>query len=73
MAKERGLPIKGIPVFPRRLFSQSQMWVHRADCQRSENINTHFARRDTKSRGLIIRSDAILKCPTWQTQALLHD
>ena len=28
MAKERGLPVKGIPVFPRRLFSQSQMWVH---------------------------------------------
>jgi 4,5-dihydroxyphthalate decarboxylase len=28
MAKERGLPIKGIPIFPRRLFSQSQMWVH---------------------------------------------
>jgi 4,5-dihydroxyphthalate decarboxylase len=28
MAKDRGLPITGIPVFPRRLFSQSQMWVH---------------------------------------------
>jgi 4,5-dihydroxyphthalate decarboxylase len=28
MAKGRGLPISGIPVFPRRLFSQSQMWVH---------------------------------------------
>lgn len=28
MAKARGLPITGIPVFPRRLFSQSQMWVH---------------------------------------------
>jgi len=28
MAKGRGLPIVGIPVFPRRLFSQSQMWVH---------------------------------------------
>jgi 4,5-dihydroxyphthalate decarboxylase len=30
MAKGRGLPISGIPVFPRRLFSQSQMWVHRS-------------------------------------------
>ena len=28
MAKGRDLPIAGIPVFPRRLFSQSQMWVH---------------------------------------------
>ena len=28
MAKARGIPIAGIPVFPRRLFSQSQMWVH---------------------------------------------
>ena len=28
MAKGRGLPIAAIPVFPRRLFSQSQMWVH---------------------------------------------
>lgn len=28
MAKARGLPIAGIPVFPRRLFSTSQMWVH---------------------------------------------
>lgn len=28
MAKNRGLPFAGIPVFPRRLFSQSQMWVH---------------------------------------------
>lgn len=28
MARERGLPITGIPVFPRRLFSTSQMWVH---------------------------------------------
>ncbi len=28
MAKGRGLPIAGIPIFPRRLFSQSQMWVH---------------------------------------------
>jgi 4,5-dihydroxyphthalate decarboxylase len=28
MAKARGLPITAIPVFPRRLFSQSQMWVH---------------------------------------------
>jgi 4,5-dihydroxyphthalate decarboxylase len=28
MAKGRGMPITGIPVFPRRLFSQSQMWVH---------------------------------------------
>lgn len=28
MAKGRGMPIAGIPVFPRRLFSQSQMWVH---------------------------------------------
>lgn len=28
MAKSRGFPIVGIPVFPRRLFSQSQMWVH---------------------------------------------
>ena len=28
MAKERKLPLTAIPVFPRRLFSQSQMWVH---------------------------------------------
>ena len=28
MAKDQGYPIVGIPVFPRRLFSQSQMWVH---------------------------------------------
>ena len=28
MAKGRGLPLTAIPVFPRRLFSQSQMWVH---------------------------------------------
>jgi 4,5-dihydroxyphthalate decarboxylase len=28
MAKGRGMPIAAIPVFPRRLFSQSQMWVH---------------------------------------------
>ncbi|MEX0603565.1 MAG: ABC transporter substrate-binding protein [Marinobacter sp.] len=28
MARARGLPIVGIPVFPRRLFSLSQMWVH---------------------------------------------
>jgi 4,5-dihydroxyphthalate decarboxylase len=28
MAKARNMPIVGIPVFPRRLFSQSQMWVH---------------------------------------------
>ena len=28
MAKERGLDIIGIPIFPRRLFSASQMFVH---------------------------------------------
>jgi 4,5-dihydroxyphthalate decarboxylase len=28
MAKSRGLPFTAIPVFPRRLFSMSQMWVH---------------------------------------------
>lgn len=28
MAKGRKLPIAAVPVFPRRLFSQSQMWVH---------------------------------------------
>ena len=28
-AKTRGYPIVGIPVFPRRLFSTSQMWVSR--------------------------------------------
>ena len=28
MARSRGMPFVGIPVFPRRLFSQSQMWVH---------------------------------------------
>jgi 4,5-dihydroxyphthalate decarboxylase len=28
MARARGIPLAGIPVFPRRLFSQSQMWVH---------------------------------------------
>lgn len=28
MARDRGLPFTAVPVFPRRLFSQSQMWVH---------------------------------------------
>jgi 4,5-dihydroxyphthalate decarboxylase len=28
MARSRGLPFTAIPVFPRRLFSMSQMWVH---------------------------------------------
>lgn len=28
MAKSRGMPFTAIPVFPRRLFSLSQMWVH---------------------------------------------
>lgn len=28
MAKGRDMPIAGVPIFPRRLFSQSQMWVH---------------------------------------------
>ncbi|HSR55442.1 MAG TPA: 4,5-dihydroxyphthalate decarboxylase [Alphaproteobacteria bacterium] len=28
MAKGRNMPIAGVPIFPRRLFSQSQMWVH---------------------------------------------
>jgi 4,5-dihydroxyphthalate decarboxylase len=28
MAKSRGMPFTAIPVFPRRLFSMSQMWVH---------------------------------------------
>ena len=28
MAKARGFSLAAIPVFPRRLFSQSQMWVH---------------------------------------------
>ena len=28
MAKERGMDIIGIPIFPRRLFSASQMFVH---------------------------------------------
>ena len=27
MAKDRGMPLTAIPVFPRRLFSQSQTWV----------------------------------------------
>jgi len=30
MAKARGVPLTGIPVFPRRLFSQSQMYVNTA-------------------------------------------
>ena len=29
MARARGIPLTAIPVFPRRLFSQSQMWVHK--------------------------------------------
>ena len=29
MAKSRGLPFTAIPVFPRRLFSLSMIWVHR--------------------------------------------
>jgi 4,5-dihydroxyphthalate decarboxylase len=28
IARDKGLPIIGIPIFPRRLFSMSQMWVH---------------------------------------------
>ncbi len=28
MARSRGMPFTAIPVFPRRLFSLSQMWVH---------------------------------------------
>src|SRR3954453_8747732 len=28
MAKERGMDIVGVPIFPRRLFSASQMFVH---------------------------------------------
>jgi 4,5-dihydroxyphthalate decarboxylase len=28
MSRSRGMPFIGIPVFPRRLFSQSQMWVN---------------------------------------------
>jgi 4,5-dihydroxyphthalate decarboxylase len=28
MAKSRDMPFTAIPVFPRRLFSQSQMWIH---------------------------------------------
>ncbi|MBI2211007.1 MAG: 4,5-dihydroxyphthalate decarboxylase, partial [Deltaproteobacteria bacterium] len=28
MAKSRRMPFTAIPVFPRRLFSLSQMWVH---------------------------------------------
>lgn len=28
MAKSRGMPFTAIPIFPRRLFSQSQMWVN---------------------------------------------
>ena len=28
MAKARGMPITGVPIFPRRHFSQSLMWVH---------------------------------------------
>lgn len=29
IAKSRGMPFTGIPVFPRRLFSLSQMWVNK--------------------------------------------
>lgn len=28
MAKARGLQVSGIPVFPRRLFNQTQIYVH---------------------------------------------
>ena len=28
IARDNGVPIVGIPIFPRRLFSMSQMWVH---------------------------------------------
>ena len=31
MARSRGMPFTAIPVFPRRLFSMSQMWVHVAE------------------------------------------
>jgi 4,5-dihydroxyphthalate decarboxylase len=29
IAKNRGMPFTAVPVFPRRLFSHSQMWVHK--------------------------------------------
>ncbi len=29
MARDRGMPFTAIPVFPRRLFSQSQIWINR--------------------------------------------
>lgn len=39
MAKGRGMPISGIPIFPRRLFSQSQMWVHpKSDLRQPEDL-----------------------------------
>jgi 4,5-dihydroxyphthalate decarboxylase len=39
MAIDRGLPLIGIPVFPRRLFSQSCMFVHeRSDMSKPEDL-----------------------------------
>jgi 4,5-dihydroxyphthalate decarboxylase len=39
MAIDRGLPLIGIPVFPRRLFSQSCMFVHeRSDMTKPEDL-----------------------------------
>ena len=46
VARSRGLPFTAIPVFPRRLFSQGQIFVHvrsgiekPADLERAQRIN----------------------------------
>ncbi|HZD41887.1 MAG TPA: ABC transporter substrate-binding protein, partial [Terriglobales bacterium] len=39
IAKSRGMPFTAIPVFPRRLFSLSQMWVNRnADIKSPQDL-----------------------------------
>jgi hypothetical protein len=40
MAKARGAPLTAVPVFPRRLFSQSQMYINaRAGIKEPRNLN----------------------------------
>jgi 4,5-dihydroxyphthalate decarboxylase len=40
MAKARGAPLTAVPVFPRRLFSQSQMYINaRAGIKEPRDLN----------------------------------
>jgi 4,5-dihydroxyphthalate decarboxylase len=44
MAKTRGMPFTAIPVFPRRLFSHSQMWINISRHQRAERFDRQESR-----------------------------